>query len=306
MRKTILVITSSIDVTVDYIEKNYFNRLTIYRVNIDQLASYQIIITDEVVTISNQNNQMISLDDVDGILYRKPLLPDIRNFDIAYHEMIQKDIIAVVNGIVDSFEGRVLTKPSILRKCENKIYQLIYAKKNRVLIPESFIGNSTQELSRRNDSQCIIKPITTGKVYHKDYCEIFHTSYFNGYEKEISLTPVYVQKYVKKRYEVRLTVVDKQFFGVKIMAADMVDWRKSYQGNKYEKITIPIFIKKQVLMMMKEFDLHFGAFDYIVSEDEKWYFLEVNPNGQWLWLDKELDLKISDAIVDYLLGEESE
>ena len=52
--------------------------------------------------------------------------------------------------------------------------------------------------------------------------------------------------------------------------------------------------------MLNEFRLNFGAFDFIVDERGKWIFLEVNPNGQWLWLEKILDLSISYRIVDYL------
>ena len=141
-------------------------------------------------------------------------------------------------------------------------------------------------------------------MYHEEYCELFQTSYFDGYQEDIALTPVYIQNYIEKKYEVRLTLVDNQFFGVKIIAGDLIDWRKSYESNQYSIIEVPIAIKKQVANMMKAFGLHFGAFDFIVSKDEQWYFLEVNPNGQWLWLEKELNLKISDAIVDYLCGGE--
>lgn len=303
MKKTVLVITSSIDLTVDYIEKKYFDELIIYRINVDQLALYEISITNIGIKISNKSIGTIMFNAVDGILYRKPILPDIREFDEAYHCMIQRDIIALINGMVDSFEGNVLTKPYILHKCENKIYQLVYAIKNNILIPHSFIGNSDLELLDRKGGKNIIKPITTGKVYHENYCELFQTSYFEEYGQEIKLTPVYIQNYVDKKYEVRLTVVDNNFFCVKIIAGNLIDWRKSYSSNQYEEIIVPNFIKKQVTKMMNAFNLHFGAFDYIVTDDDKWYFLEVNPNGQWLWLEEELDLKISDSIIDYLCKE---
>lgn len=303
MKKIILVITSSIDKTVDYIEKRYSDKLRIYRINVDHLELYEIMITNSGIKIFNKISGTITFNDVNGILYRKPMLPDIREFDVAYHSMIQKDIIALINGMVDSFEGNVLTKPYILRKCENKIYQLEYAIKNNILIPESFIGNSDKGLLGIKDRRNIIKPITTGKVYHEDYCELFQTSYFDAYGEKIKLTPVYIQNYVNKKYEVRLTVVDNQFFCVKIIAGDLVDWRKSYSSNQYEEIIVPDIIRDQVTKMMSVFNLNFGAFDYIVTENEKWYFLEVNPNGQWLWLEKKLDLKISDAIVDYLCRE---
>lgn len=53
---------------------------------------------------------------------------------------------------------------------------------------------------------------------------------------------------------------------------------------------------------MKDMNLSFGAFDYIVTLDDEWIFLEINPNGQWLWLEQSLDLDISQKIIDYLIS----
>ena len=66
-------------------------------------------------------------------------------------------------------------------------------------------------------------------------------------------------------------------------------------------IECPEKIKQQCLAMLKYFNLDFGAFDYIVTPDNDWVFLEVNPNGQWLWLEESLNLDISKQIVQYLL-----
>ena len=44
-----------------------------------------------------------------------------------------------------------------------------------------------------------------------------------------------------------------------------------------------------------------GAFDFIVTPEDKWVFLEVNPNGQWLWLEQSLNLDISKKILDNLI-----
>ena len=36
---------------------------------------------------------------------------------------------------------------------------------------------------------------------------------------------------------------------------------------------------------MEHYELRFGAIDMVVSAAGDWYFLEINPNGQWAWLD---------------------
>ena len=37
--------------------------------------------------------------------------------------------------------------------------------------------------------------------------------------------------------------------------------------------------------MLDEFGLNFGAFDIIRDEDDTLYFIELNPNGQWYWIE---------------------
>jgi glutathione synthase/RimK-type ligase-like ATP-grasp enzyme len=38
----------------------------------------------------------------------------------------------------------------------------------------------------------------------------------------------------------------------------------------------------------------------VVDENGNWYFLEVNPSGQWLWIESLTGFEISDSIVDWI------
>lgn len=56
---------------------------------------------------------------------------------------------------------------------------------------------------------------------------------------------------------------------------------------------------------MDNFKIKFGTFDFIVNNKKEWVFLEINPNGQWQWLEHALNLNIAEEIVKYLVeGEE--
>jgi len=46
--------------------------------------------------------------------------------------------------------------------------------------------------------------------------------------------------------------------------------------------------------------LNYGALDFVITPAGDWRFLEVNPNGQWLWLADETGLPIAEAIADEL------
>lgn len=299
--KKVLIITSSFDCTVDYIMDRYVSDVLFYRFNIDLFEQYQIIIGDSSQWIITCSEWTLEKRELFSIYYRKPRLPRLEDYESDYRYMISKDIIAVVNGIVDDFEGRVLTKPYILRETENKIFQLLYAKKNGLKIPRSFIGNSNLYAKDFTKIKSIIKPITTGKIVNQHKTELYQTSYFSSFEESISLTPVYLQEYESKKYEVRLTYVNGEFFTVRIDSQDNLDWRRNYNGLKYSLIDCPETIKNSIIKLLDDFNLQFGAFDFIVNEKNEWIFLEVNPNGQWQWLEQSLHIPISKAIVRYLI-----
>lgn len=296
----ILIITSTVDCTVDYIVNKYKYEAKFYRLNVDLIYKYKIVIASDTQWSITCDEWKLEKEELSSIYYRKPRLPRLDEYELDYRNMIAKDIIAVVNGIVDDFDGKVLTKPYILRKTENKIYQLLYAVKNGLLIPNSFIGNSNEYAERYSNIKSIIKPITTGKIVNKNISELYQTNYFSDLNEDITLTPIYLQEYEDKKYEVRLTYINGKAFTVRIDSEDKLDWRKNYSGLKYSIVECPIYIENVCLRLLKDFDLQYGAFDFIVNKKGEWVFLEVNPNGQWQWLEQELQLPISREIISFL------
>lgn len=300
--KKVLIITSSIDCTVDYIEDKYKNFAEYYRFNVDKFSEYEISIESKNKWTIKCNKWLLKKEDLYSIYYRKPRLPKLDMFEYDYRGMIAKDIMAIINGIVDDFEGKVLSRPYLLRKTENKVFQLLYAQKNGFNIPKSYIGNSNTFVSDFLDKKSIIKPITTGKIIKNSSVELFHTSYISNLDDDISLSPVYLQEYENKKYEVRLTVINSSLFTVRIDSEDKLDWRRNYDKIRYTLIECPKKIETLCLNVLKDFGLEYGAFDFIVNENEDWVFLEINPNGQWQWLEVELNLSISKEIINYLIS----
>ena len=298
--KRILIITSSIDETASYIIRRYSDLADFFRVNVDKFSEYRFCIENDGWSISDKY-ATINSESIYSIYYRKPMLPDLRMYDPQYHLLIQRDIISIINGIVDSFGGRVITKPSILRKTENKVYQMIYASKHGWDIPKSYIGNDKLISNEYTKSLSIIKPLTTGKTYGKNGWELYQTNIFRGIEEDIDFTPVYLQHYIPKQYEVRITIIAKEVYAVRIDTKNKIDWRLDYQNHKYTLIACPENVIRKCYQMMTDFNLIFGAFDFIVTPENEWIFLEVNPNGQWLWLEQSLSLDISKRILDNLI-----
>lgn len=303
--KNILIITSSFDFTVDYLINKFNNKANFYRFNTDFFGEYSIDISSNKGWSISSKVWTIREEDIFSIYYRKPTLPKLEKIDFKYHSLMYKDMISTIDGILEVFNGRCLTKPSILRKSENKIFQLRIAEELNFNIPKSLITNS-DNLARRfcEDDIKIVKPLSMGRLEYQNKIGIIQT---NIVDKNIPIeglgySAAYFQDYVNKDYEVRATIINKKSHAVRIDSEDKVDWRKSDSKNKYSKIALPSNIEIKCLKMLDKLDLNFGAFDFIVK-DGKFIFLEVNPNGQWYWLEEELHLSISNDIFDFLSGE---
>jgi len=303
LSKSILIVTSSYDKTVDYIIEK-FPSYNFIRLNVDELHKYKIsahTINGKYKVKFETKNMLIEdlLKEIYSIYFRKIFFPSLDDYDKKYRNFMQKEIYGFIVGLIDSFEGRVLTKPHILRKVENKVYQLFLAKKLDFNIPTSIIGNDANLIEEeRMNNTWIAKPLTTGKLHDN---AIVQTNIVKSLVNNLELSPTYFQKYIKKEYELRITVINDIFYTVKIEASDVVDWRRNERKNNYKLIDIPSVVKDECRRFMHACQLKFGCFDYIVK-DGYHYFLECNPNGQWGWLEKELNLDISDKIMEYLHG----
>lgn len=222
-------------------------------------------------------------------------------FESHYHAYIHKETYALIEGIVESFNGTVLTKPSVMRRANNKVFQASLAAQAGFRLPEFAITNDSDLLKHFSKNAGIIKPVALGEITCGSSKEFVQTNLIDpAFEaNNFEYSPVYLQDYIDKDFEVRVTVVDGQFFPVKIHSENNIDWRKPNNKVLYEACSIPSKIRDNCLNFMELCSMKFGCFDFIVK-NSIWYFLEMNANGQWAWLEFETKHSISDAIVHYL------
>lgn len=292
----ILIITSSFDKTIDFLINKFKHKYQFLRLNLDQIDQYCLALTKEGLVFRSQEDATQDLfNEIKSIYFRKIYLPDLSKYDSLYHNYMQKEIYNFIIGIADSFEGRVLSKPSLLRQVENKIYQFHLAKKLNLLIPDVCISNCAAYVNSNVAlGEWIAKPISIGKITNDKQ---ILTNVLEHYVHNIELSPTYFQKKIKNDYELRITYINGFFYCVKIVS-QKVDWRNDVNA-KYELIDVPEIVKEECLRFLYYTGLNFGAFDYIVNNGN-YYFLECNPNGQWLWLENKLNLDISEKIMEFL------
>lgn len=65
---------------------------------------------------------------------------------------------------------------------------------------------------------------------------------------------------------------------------------------------MPKDIETTLLRLNKCYNLNYSAIDLMEDKNGKIYFLELNPNGQYLWVENKLDLPISKAMADFIVN----
>ena len=130
-------------------------------------------------------------------------------------------------------------------------------------------------------------------------------------ESDIEKEPISVklnlfQKFIRKRYDVRVIIIDDEVFSVRIdsqrSARTTVDWRRYDIANTpHTRIDLPPDISRRCVRLTKMLGLNYGAIDLVLSDDGQFFFLEINPVGLWLWLEGLTGVPVSKTIAKTLV-----
>lgn len=201
----------------------------------------------------------------------------------------------------------------------NKWLQASVAHDLGFLTPASIISNEPDDVRAfcerfRND--VVIKPIKRGYLEgeHGDR-RVLLTSVLDANDlhraqgEGISVCPVYVQERVPKRFDIRATVVRDRVLSCQIHSQERadtrIDFRRQFAGEHlvcHRPHDLPAKVHEQCIALIERLGPHFGALDLVLRPDGDYVFLEVNPNGQWGWIEKASGLPIAAAIADTLIS----
>jgi hypothetical protein len=201
-----------------------------------------------------------------------------------------------------------------MRRADNKQLQLGLATELGFEIPPTLITSDPQEFLefyRRHDGNLIDKlPSTVLPASQLTGNELMRytqpvTTRDVGYARRLRFSPVLFQRNIAKKFELRITVVEDEVLAAEIHSQatrrTRLDWRHYDWGHTpYRVHALPDDIRERCVRLTRRLGLRFGAIDMIVTPEGDYVFLEINPNGQWRWIEDQCGLRISDALCDAL------
>jgi glutathione synthase/RimK-type ligase-like ATP-grasp enzyme len=226
-------------------------------------------------------------------------------------DYVKAQSTATVVAVCAGLQTLWVSHPFKLRRGEVKALQLAEASRAGLKVPRTLISNdpaqATTFVDALGSTACAIKPlIAIGVTDEQGYRLPLTTTLPPGHSLEsMTLAPTMLQPYVDKAFELRCVVIGEEIFCAKLDSqADeqtRVDWRGG--DPEHEVFKLPEEVEASIRRLMGRFELNFASLDMIVTPENEFVFLELNPNGQWLWLEYELGLPLVASMADLLTSD---
>lgn len=312
IRPEILIISNMHDYSTDHIAFQLNkSRVSYLRLNRDQLADFKISLIPTEQKLFGETSDFsfeITPNLLKAIYFRAPVyLRDNYHPDLSPDKQLSRSQWeAFIRGLTVFDNVLWVNHPQATYKAEIKPYQLYLAKRIGFDIPATVITNRVdKKIVGRGEKRAIktLDPVIL-KIGNKEgfiYTNIVSCDELS--RANISSAPIISQEALIPKVDIRVTVIGKIVFAVSIMQNGKgidKDWRLEKDNVRYKNIKLPSEVRKKCIALISKLDLKFGAIDFALYNG-KYYFLEINPTGEWAWLMENTKLEIDKEIAKLLL-----
>lgn len=191
-----------------------------------------------------------------------------------------------------------------------KLEILKFAHKNNLKIPKTIVANNKAQLVKNfsKNEDIVIKPMGEAKnIYYLNSMTPLLTQKIKIKDiKCDKFSPSLFQKYIKKKFELRIFYLNEQFFSMAMFtqknSKTSVDFRNYDRNNPPRRVpyNLPKEIELRLNNLMLELGINTGSIDMICTEKKEFVFLEVNPTGQFGMTEVPCNYPIHYEIAKYL------
>jgi glutathione synthase/RimK-type ligase-like ATP-grasp enzyme len=256
-------------------------------------------------------DKTLSAEDIRVVWVRRRPVFDIHEEvgDPQYRQFAEDQCRATFDGFCLFLEAFWVSHPWSIAKAERKFYQLDIARQVGLDIPRSLVTNNETEarsfctmLWERN-AGVIAKMLGSSSA-----AAVHTTQVLPQHNDSFTLAryaPVLFQELVPKACDIRIVIFGDRLFSVAIDSQanpnTQIDWRRAgFRDLVHTAVALPSDLASKCRGLLKRLNLNFGAIDMARRPDGRYTFFEVNPVGQWLWLEDFCNLSISSELAAFL------
>lgn len=216
---------------------------------------------------------------------------------------------AFIRNLMIFDKARWINDPAATYRAEHKAVQLSLAVELGFPVPETRVTNAPRNhLFGREHRRVAIKGIDTVMVRANGQESFGFTTF--GFSNELErddwrAAPATIQTALDGKLDIRVTVIEEDVFAASISIDEGPtddDWRLHKRDVRFRAFDLPETEKERCRALVRALGLRFGGIDLALC-DGRFYFIEINPTGEWAWLVDSAGLPIDRAIADALSRE---
>lgn len=325
--KEILIITSDPDPHVDAVTTHLGDKVIVrifdplqfpekVRVSLNPLGNETEILLNDI-DISNTSL----------VWYRKPRFkkPEEYLVEEEYFHYVDSSIRTICISLYTALQNAFWVSGYWeIKKSSNKPYQLGLATRLGFRVPDTLVTSTSEdalEFVRRYKGNVITKPLGYGYAHspeNEEFYSYFYATSLTGITEStlieelqgLSLAPAIFQKEIYGGLDIRVTVIGNELFPCEIHKISstgeyVTDWRQEILTEQldYRVHRMPEKLGLMCKSLVKELGLKFGVIEFVLDQEGNYWFMEINPNGQWLFIENACpDLTIAKGLADFLIA----
>ncbi|HEV2964145.1 MAG TPA: hypothetical protein VG649_20120 [Candidatus Angelobacter sp.] len=238
----------------------------------------------------------------DAIWIRRPDQPthnpNVSEADRKFAEMEYRSFYHSIAYTLETLPVWCINKFSAARFIHNKAVQLRLARSCGLRVPRTLLSNSPGRIRTfldHNPNRTIGKGFTPHVWQRENEDGVSVTETFEltpdrlPSDEVLTYAPGIYQEMVAKQFDIRMVLMGHRVYSFALHnPKKALDWRQDAGlGNiQVEIVPTPPDVENGILAFAQKAQICFGSVDFAVDKDGHWWFLEINEQGQFLWLDQ--------------------
>jgi hypothetical protein len=243
--------------------------------------------------------------------------PKVAEADKKFAEVEYRSFHHAVAYALETLPVWVINRFSASRFVSNKSVQLQFARNCGLRVPKALMSNSpkgVKEFLDHNRNRTICKAFTPHVWQRQSVGGVAVTETFEltrdqlPADEVLTYAPGIYQDMVLKQFDIRTVLMGERVYSYALHnPLKALDWRPDAgMGNiEVEIVPTPSDVERGIAAFAKKSGLCFGSIDFAVDIHGNWWFLEINEQGQFLWLDHfNPEIKMQQKFCAFITGSE--
>jgi glutathione synthase/RimK-type ligase-like ATP-grasp enzyme len=244
-------------------------------------------------SLTTSDGTIIPLSECRAIWWRRPrvptIAPDIRQ--PSHRRFAHEESYDAIMGTFSSLDTFWVNDPVSERVAHHKVFQLQVAQDVGLPVPRTLITNDPAPV------HTFVEELGPERIIYKTFSatrdEWRETRVLRPDELDlldsVRYAPVIFQEYIPLDIDLRVTIIGDETLAAAIYSGETgydVDYRVGLERARVEPVMLPEEVERCLHAFMRRLGLVYGAIDMRRTPDGSYVFLEVNPSGEFLFIEK--------------------